>query len=404
VSLAGRPSAAETGQATLFVDVFKRTRGAEGSRVWRGSARVDELLPLIGRFIGPERARDAFLAYARSRGLSSIADLRADAELVHYAETLLAGAIGAASARVMVASVAQEEPLGLDEVMNILDEASQVRAYSVQLEEKSRALEAASAELRAANERLKELDRMKDDFMSTVTHELRTPLTSIRAFSELLLDDPRMDLSERERFLGIISKETERLTRLINQMLDMAKIESGNAEWHTEEVDMRAVVRESVDATAQLYQESSVTLDADLPESVPVVLADRDRLIQVMLNLLSNAVKFCEPGRGQVAVKLRNEQDCLRVDVRDNGPGVSAEDQAVIFERFRQVSNPHTGKPRGTGLGLPISRQIVERFGGRLWVESVPGRGACFSFTIPLHGRQHDRQSAEPELEAGKTR
>ncbi len=110
---------------------------------------------------------------------------------MHFAETLLAGAIGSASARVMVASVVKEEPLGLDEVMNILDEASQVRAYSRELEQKSRELEAATRELRAANERLQELDRLKDDFMSTVTHELRTPLTSIRAFSEILLDNPR---------------------------------------------------------------------------------------------------------------------------------------------------------------------------------------------------------------------
>jgi Na+/proline symporter/signal transduction histidine kinase len=390
VSLTGRASAAETGQASLFVDVFKRTRGAEGSRVWRGSARVGDLVPLIGRFLGPERAQEAFSAYARSRGAGSVDDLHADAELVHFAETLLAGAIGAASARVMVASVAQEEPLGLDEVMNILDEASQVRAYSVQLEEKSRALEAATAELRAANERLTELDHMKDEFISTVTHELRTPLTSIRAFSEMLLDDPKTQLSERKRFLGIITKETERLTRLINQMLDMAKIESGNAEWHTGEIDMREVIRESLDATAQLYQDAGVNREVELPEDVPPVLADRDRLMQVMLNLLSNAVKFCDPEHGQVRIRLTRDADRVRVEVSDNGQGLAPRDQTVIFEKFRQVAHPVSGKPRGTGLGLPISRQIIERFGGVLWVESSPGKGATFSFTLPFKpGRIH---------------
>ena len=151
---------------------------------------------------------------------------------MHHVESLLAGAIGSASARVMVASVVEEEPLGLDEVMDIIDEASQVLAYSRQLEQKSRELEAATNELRAANRRLQELDRLKDDFISTVTHELRTPLTSIRAFSEILNDNPELDLQQRERFLGIIIKESERLTRLINQVLDLAKIESGNAEWH----------------------------------------------------------------------------------------------------------------------------------------------------------------------------
>ena len=385
VSLVDRPSVVETRQATAFVDVFRHTVGvSSGSRLWRGSAQVQDLLPLIGRFLGPQRAQDAFLHYARSRGLGSVAELTADAELVHHAETLLAGAIGGASARAMVASVVQEEPLGLDEVMNILDEASQVRAYSKELELKSQELEAATAELRAANERLKELDRLKDDFMSTVTHELRTPLTSIRAFSEILLEDPKTGLAERKKFLGIIVKETERLTRLINQVLDMAKIESGNAEWHPAELNLREVIEESVAATSSLFSDRHVMLTQDLASDTPLILADRDRLIQVMLNLLSNAVKFCASNDGKVHVTLRREGAALRVDVRDNGPGISSANQGLIFERFRQVGNTMTDKPQGTGLGLPISRHIIERFGGRLWVQSKPGQGATFSFTLPL--------------------
>ncbi len=137
VSLAGRPDAVETGQATLFVDVFRHGAQEGGSQFWRGSARVDDLLALVGRFLGPERALASFASYARQRGLASPDDLDADAGLVHFAESQLAGAIGSASARVMVSSVVKEEPLGLDEVMNILDEASQVRAYSRQIEEKS---------------------------------------------------------------------------------------------------------------------------------------------------------------------------------------------------------------------------------------------------------------------------
>jgi Na+/proline symporter/signal transduction histidine kinase len=384
VSLRRRPDVVETGQGTLFVDVFRRTEGSAGTPLWRGSAQVQDLLPLIGRFLGPERAREAFLGYARQRGLASIEQLQANADLVHFAENLLAGAIGGASARVMVASVVKEEPLGIDEVMNILDEASQVRAYSRQLERQSRELEAATAELRAANERLKELDRMKDDFISTVTHELRTPLTSIRAFSEILLEDPKTDLESRKKFLAIIVKETERLTRLINQVLDLAKIESGNAEWHTAEVDMREVIEESLAATSSLFADKRVRLERRLAAEVPRVRADRDRLIQVMLNLLSNAVKFCEEDRGRVQVRLTVDGDAVRVDVEDNGPGIARADQRTIFEKFRQVGDTMTAKPQGTGLGLPISRQIVEHFGGRLWVESSPGKGATFSFTMPL--------------------
>ncbi|HNA68595.1 MAG TPA: sensor histidine kinase [Rhodocyclaceae bacterium] len=390
VSLLRPPNAVEAGQATLFVDVFRQGRPSGGA-FWRGSARVGDLLPLIARFVGLERAQALFSSYARERGVERVADLEADAGLVHFAETTLAGAIGGASARVMVASAVKEEPLGLDEVMHILDEASQVRAYSQRLEQKSRELEAATAELRHANDRLKELDRLKDDFMSSVTHELRTPLTSIRAFSEMLLEDPRIDLADRKRFLGIIVAETERLTRLVNQVLDMAKIESGHAEWHNGEVNLVEVVEQAVASTSQLFKDRGVSLELDLPASLPVLLADRDRLIQVMLNLLSNAVKFVERDGGQVRVKLAETSDGVQVDVSDNGPGLTLAEQTVVFEKFRQGGNTMTAKPQGTGLGLPISRQIVEHYGGRLWVESAPGEGARFSFFLPC-GRSTEAQ------------
>jgi signal transduction histidine kinase len=282
----------------------------------------------------------------------------------------------------MVASVVQEEPLGLDEVMNILDEASQIRSYSHELEQKSRELERATAELRAANERLRELDRMKDDFISTVTHELRTPLTSIRAFSEMLHGDPRMELADRERFLGIIVGETERLSRLINQILDLAKLESGRADLQSIDVDLCDVVRESADTLVQLLREKQVVLDLQVCDQCRV-LADRDRLMQVMINLLSNAVKFVAPQAGRVCVRVSSSASEVRVEVADNGPGIRPEDIESIFEKFRQGGDVLTDKPQGTGLGLPISRQIIEHFGGRLWVESEAGHGARFIFTLP---------------------
>src|SRR6266581_2670766 len=387
VSLLRMPNALEAGQATVFVDVARA--GARAGGAWRGGAQVSDLLPLLSRFLGQGRANAAFARYAGSRGATSIDSLPADADLVRFAESQLAGAIGSASARVMVASVVKEEALGLDEVMDILDEASQVRAYSRQLEQKSRELEAATRDLRAANERLQELDRLKDDFMPTVTHELRTPLTSIRAFSELLLDDPLIDLPERRRFLGIIIAETERLTRLIKKIQEMAKIESGRAEWHTTWVDLGEIIRHSVDATEQIYRGKGVAIAALLPETVPVVRADRDRLIQVMINLLSNAVKFCPAAGGRVEVRLSVGDGALEVAVADNGPGVSPADRQLIFERFRQGGSILTGKPKGTGLGLPISRQIVEHFGGRLWVDEGAGGlgGATFVFTLPRDGK-----------------
>ncbi len=381
VSLFSRQGALEHAQATLFVDVFTQT--GEPGQFWRGTTSASALQTLLGRFVGPARAADLFAVYAKERGLKSAADLEADATLVRFAERNLAGAIGAASARAMVATAVQEEPLGLDEVMTIIDETSQVIAYSHRLEEKQMELERATQSLQAANARLQELDRMKDDFISTVTHELRTPLTSIRACSEILADNPELEQAERQRFLELIIKESERLTRLINQVLDLAKLESGMAEWQTEEIDLHDIVAEAIGATTPMFDAGSVSVSSTLAATDARVQGDRDRLMQVMLNLLSNAAKFCEPEVGKVEVRLTRSGPEVRVDVTDNGIGISPRDQSLIFEKFRQAGDTLTHKPKGTGLGLPICRQIISNLGGRLWVSSAPGAGSTFSFVLP---------------------
>mgnify|MGYP003372913165 CR=1 FL=1 len=389
VSVLTRPGVAEQAQAARFVDIFRH--GSEGlaAHLWKGSASLPELNALLARFLGPARAAAAVADYAQRRGLSAPAQLAADAGFVHFAETALAGAIGGASARIMVAATVNEESLSADEVRAILDEASQLIAYSHQLERKSSELEAATAELRAANARLQELDRMKDDFVSTVTHELRTPLTSIRAFSEILHDNPDLDAAERARFLAIVIKESERLTRLINQVLDLAKLDSGRAEWTVAELDLKEVIDEAISATSQLFRDRNVALDTHFDGNAPRVHADRDRLMQVIINLLSNAVKFVAADAGRVVVALTAGAGELRVSVADNGPGIPVGDQATIFEKFRQAGDTMTAKPHGTGLGLPISRQIIEHFGGRLWVENEAGGGAKFVFALPA-GRPAD--------------
>jgi signal transduction histidine kinase len=383
VSLLRTPSAQETSQAVLFVDVFDRTSTARPV-FWRGQASVAELQPLAARFLGADRAAALFQTYARQQGVGRVENLQADARLVQYVETQLAGAIGSASARVMVASVVKEESLNLDDVIDIMEEATQLRIHSRELEEQSRSLELATAELRAANDQLKSLDRLKDDFMSSVTHELRTPLTSIRALSELMLDDPEMETAQRQQFLGIVVSETERLSRLVNQVLDMAKIESGHAEWHNAELDLVALVRQSIQTTSELLREKGARIGLAAPEGPVVVRADADRLTQVMLNLISNAAKFVPKGEGRIDVRMATTAEGVTVEVQDNGSGVPPEQQQLVFEKFRQGGDS-LNRPQGTGLGLPISRQIVEHFGGRMWLRSAPGQGACFGFYLPFN-------------------
>ena len=383
ISLMTSQSIIERSQAVQFVDIFRRT--AEAARVWRGRATIGDLRKLLARFMGEVRANAAFARFERENQRSLHDRGPADSDVVSYSERQLAGAIGAASARIMVASVLREEMRDIDEVMQILDEASQLVVYSRQLEQKSRELESATTELRAANERLKDLDKLKDDFVATVSHEVRTPLTSIRSFSEILRDNPDLDQEQRQEFVSIIVQESERLSRLINDILDLAKMEAGTSEWHMADLPPRAVIEQALAATAGLFAKARhISLETSIAADLPPIRADADRLTQVIVNLISNAVKFCAQKDGRIQLEAWQDAGFLRVDVKDNGIGIAKADQQKIFERFQQAGNTLTDKPQGTGLGLPISRQILQRFGGEIWVESEPGKGSTFSFRVPL--------------------
>ena len=377
VSLFTRPSALEHTQATIFVDVFRFSQETSESLVWRGTALIPDLKSLLERFLGKERTEEALAHYAQSHNIDWGRSLNADPGFVTHVEKLLAGAIGSASARVMVASVVKEEPLGIQEVMDILDETRQVIIYS-------RELEKATAELQAANERLKELDRLKDEFLSTVSHELRTPLTSIHSLAEILRDYPNTDSKQRNNFLGIMITEIQRLSRLINQVLDFQKIESGKMAWQVGPVDLIRVIKDAVDATAQLVAEKELQLTLDLPEQVPTLSGDRDQLMQALVNLISNAVKFCEARLGRIKISLSNQWNQLKVSVQDNGIGIRDEDQKAIFEQFRQIANIGRGRPAGSGLGLAITKRIIAFHNGQISVESQPTKGSIFSFTLPI--------------------
>ncbi len=363
VSLARAPSAREAGQALLFVDVFERSGAGDAAApvFWRGRASLAVLQQLAARFLGADAAQRLFADYAQRRGIARVEGIAADAQLVQHVETQLAGAIGSASARAVVAAVVEEETLAPADILRMLDEASQVRA---------------------ANRQLESLDKLKDDFMSSVTHELRTPLTSIRAFAELMRDDPAMDSAQRQQFVALIVAEAERLSRLVNQVLDMAKIESGHGDWRNEAIDLRELIAHALATTAETFRERGAQVAVEQPDAVPALHADRDRLLQVLLNLLSNAAKFVPRGSGRVVIALHTDAHAATIEVRDNGPGIALEQQQLVFEKFRQGGAANE-RPQGTGLGLPISRRIVEHFGGRMWLRSEPGGGATFGVELP---------------------
>ncbi len=244
----------------------------------------------------------------------------------------------------------------------------------------------------------KEIDQMKTDFISTVSHELRTPLTSVLGFASIIQEKLETDvfpmLSTEDRKLqktikrvadnlNIIVSEAERLTSLINDVLDIAKMEAGKVEWQMQPIDPSELLDWATNSTAGLFESNGLQLVCEIEPGLPQIVGDRNRLLQVLINLISNAVKFTESGCVTCRVKQENNGVCI--SVIDTGIGIAPEDQPKVFEKFRQVGDTLTDKPKGTGLGLPICKQIVDHHGGRIWVESEPGNGSIFSFIIPTY-------------------
>lgn len=243
----------------------------------------------------------------------------------------------------------------------------------------------------------KEVDRMKTDFISTVSHELRTPLTSVLGFAKLIqkkleesifpmiqTDDKKVNRSIRQvtENIEIIVSEGTRLTKLINEVLDVAKIEAGKMQWNMEPLAITEVIDRAFSATSALFEQKALTPVREIEADLPNVLGDKDRLIQVVINLISNAVKFTD--RGSITCRVKQDGQSIMVSVVDQGVGISESDQPKVFEKFKQVGDTLTDKPQGTGLGLPISKEIVAHHGGKIWVESEIGKGSTFSFTLPI--------------------
>ena len=258
-----------------------------------------------------------------------------------------------------------------------------------------------AGELEVLNLRLRELDEMKSAFLSSVSHELRTPLTSVLGFAKLIRKEfersflphacelpggQAMETRGRRiaENLGIIEREGERLTRLINDVLDLSKIESGRMEWRDRPVDpAELAARAQAAVRGQFDLNPELELVADIPAGLPMLHTDPDRMLQVLLNLLGNAAKFAR--RGRVELRLSAPQpDLVRIEVEDTGPGLAREDLSRIFLAFQQAG--HENQPciaPGTGLGLAICREIVSHYGGRIWAESEPGAGSVFVVELP---------------------
>ncbi len=256
-----------------------------------------------------------------------------------------------------------------------------------------------TVELKEANTRLMELDQMKSDFLSSVSHELRTPLTSVLGFAKLIRKNfsknfvPMARNNEKAEKKGkriienldIIMLEGERLTRLINDVLDLAKIESGRFEWRDEVFPVGEAIRQAVKAAGgQFAQKPEVKFSMNIARDLPLIKADPDRLVQVIINLLNNAAKFTEKGRVDLYAAARTD-GFVKVSVHDTGIGIPPGDIDKVFDKFHQVTKDDTlkDKPKGSGLGLAICRQIIERYGGRIWAESNIDGGSTFTFALP---------------------
>ena len=232
--------------------------------------------------------------------------------------------------------------------------------------------------------RLKELDKMKSDFVSNVSHELRTPLTAIKGSVDNMLDGLTGSLNEKQiRYLARIKSNTDRLSRLINDLLDLSRIESGRVEVRPTIVPLAALAEEVAEHLKAVAAEKMIQIEVPSPDRSLTVWADRDKVTQILMNLIGNAVKFT-PQEGKVTVAMeKNGIEDVRISVADTGPGIQPEETNKIFVKFYQVANIEKQRPKGSGMGLAISKALVEMHGGKIWVESELGRGSTFYFTLP---------------------
>ncbi|HYE15615.1 MAG TPA: ATP-binding protein [Pyrinomonadaceae bacterium] len=269
------------------------------------------------------------------------------------------------------------------DLVQILGELEEKRE---QLERLNRQLEASNRELNEANAKLRELSELKEEFLALTTHDLRSPLTVISGVINFFTSGRLGEMTpEQKNMVAMMERNTQNLIELVNDLLDASKLESGTMRLDTASIELPGLIEELREQMQPLAQEKEITLGESLPEDLPPLRADRAKLRRILVNLLSNAIKFTPRG-GRVEVAAAREGDFARVSVTDTGVGIPQEDAGRLFDKYAQARSRATRSEKGTGLGLYITRQLVELHGGQISVRSEVGKGSTFTFTIPVAG------------------
>lgn len=382
VSLITFPSPMERLQGAQFVNVFDHSAPAIG---WQaGVAAADDLLVMAQRILGTGRAGRLFQEAANAQGRATrLPD--PDPDFLKMLERELAGSVGAATAHAMVYQITGGTTVSVQDLLAVADETAQMMEYSSQLERQSQELTRSARQLREANQKLTQLGEQKDAFLSQISHELRTPMTSIRAFSELLLSGEGLDDAARARFSGIIHTESLRLTRLLDDLLDLSVLEHGKVTLNKADTTLEQVLDRAEHATGVMEAGGRLRIIRDRASEEIALWTDPDRLAQVFINILSNAQKYCDAEVPELRITVARSGPHVIVDFTDNGSGIPERQRRLIFEKFTRLDTAKDAQ--GAGLGLAISREIMARLGGGLTYVGGQG-GAAFRVRLPVPSRR----------------
>ncbi|MFK7877008.1 MAG: ATP-binding protein [Paracoccaceae bacterium] len=357
VSMFTFPRPLERLQGAQMVNVFEHAGAAQSWSVT--AAESEDLLIMAQRILGPQEARDLFRSEAKRQGLGASMAEPTPAFLQRI-ERELAASVGAATAHAMVSQIAGGPGISVQDLMAVADESAQILEYSNQLEVKSAELSRTARELRLANTKLTQLSVQKDAFLSQISHELRTPMTSIRAFSEILRDTDVLNVEDKTRFASIIHDETIRLTRLLDDLLDLSVLENGQVTLNRQQGTLGKILDRAIQS-AHPSGPDPLTIQRRIDLEDIVLDTDLDRLTQVFINLITNARKYCDADKPCLRIEISSKKNQVFIDFLDNGAGIPESDQAVIFEKFSRLGDSDGSS---AGLGLAICSEIMERLGG----------------------------------------